>query len=222
MSRATYPLVRDLITSLTAEDWQGILWSNLHGLKSLHSIPLDFVFLKAAAHFWDVRDHVFRFQGLEICPLLEELAAILGASFQSTTPLALPGSSTSYATQLTQVFHFNHEEASLFLSAPSRVPLPLLLELVGRRASSTLSRSRLTVLVLLAQFLLTNLEGTFDCALLNVVENMEQGRDFFPTILAETLLGLDRVSSKTSSRMSGSPLLLQVFFAQAAFSGFQL
>ena len=39
---------------------------------------------------------------------------------------------------------------------------------------------------------------------------MEQGKNPFPTILAETLQGLDRVSLKTNDRMSGSPLLLQV------------
>ena len=46
--------------------------------------------MHAATTFWDTKDHVFRFNGQELCPLIEEFAAILGCSLESTTMIALP------------------------------------------------------------------------------------------------------------------------------------
>ena len=52
---------------------------------------LDECFLKSAAGCWSPQDHVFRFRGVEICPLYEEFAVILGRSYiSSSIPVALP------------------------------------------------------------------------------------------------------------------------------------
>ena len=51
---------------------------------------MDTNFLHIATTFWDTRDHVFRFNGQELCPLIEEFAAILGYSFDYTAMIALP------------------------------------------------------------------------------------------------------------------------------------
>ena len=48
------------------------------------------VLLHAAATFWDTRVHVFRFNGQELCPLIEEFAAILGYLLDSTAMIILP------------------------------------------------------------------------------------------------------------------------------------
>ena len=217
MTQATYPLVHNLLSTLTTENWHSISWSNLKGLKCLHSIPLDFTFLKAAARFWDAKDHVFRFQGQELCPLPKEFAAILDSTFPSTASLALPCLPDKYTIQLEQSLQLSPEETSACLSAPTQVPIPTLLECIKQRTPNSSSWNRLVVLVFLSQFLLTNPKGTFDCALLGIVADMEHGGNPFPTILAETLQGLDRISSKTNDRMSGSPLLLQVRLFLSSF-----
>lgn len=195
---------------MTTQDWQRISWSNLHNLKSLHSLSLDFVFIKAACSFWDSQDHVFRFQGQELCPLPEEFAAILAVSFSSTALMALPRLPCNFALQLEQIFHLNPREISAFLASPEQVPIAYLLDLANQRERHSPSWGRFVVLILLSQFLLINEEGNCDCRLLSIVEDMEHGLNPFPTILAETIHGLDRVSTRTSYRMSGSPLLLQV------------
>lgn len=210
MSQASSNLVRDFITSLTTADWQRISWSNLHGLKSLHSLRLDYVFIKAASSFWDAREHVFRFQGQELCPLPEEFSAILGVSFPSNTPLALPRLPPSYPSQLRNFLLVTQEEASNILISPDRVSIAYLLELATRRERTSLSWSRLTVLILLSQFLVINIDGSCDCSLLSIVDDMEHGHNPYSVILAETFHGLDRVSARTNERFSGSPLLLQV------------
>ena len=47
-------------------------------------------FLHAATTFWDTQNHVFRFNGQELCPLIEEFTAILGCSLDSTAMITLP------------------------------------------------------------------------------------------------------------------------------------
>lgn len=53
---------------------------NLDFLFSLHHIPIKFAFLRAVASLWDPKFHVFRFKREELCPTLEEFAAIMGHS----------------------------------------------------------------------------------------------------------------------------------------------
>ena len=52
-------------------------------LRCLSQVELNFNFLNAAANFWDPVDHVFRFNGYEICPLYEEFAAIMDTKCSS-------------------------------------------------------------------------------------------------------------------------------------------
>ena len=59
-------------------------------LRSLQHLKIDTALLYAAATFWDTQDHVFRLNGQELCPLIEEFAAILGCSLDSTAMIALP------------------------------------------------------------------------------------------------------------------------------------
>ena len=40
-------------------------------------VHIDFKFLKAAMAFWDPFEYLFRFNGLELCPLYEEFSAIV-------------------------------------------------------------------------------------------------------------------------------------------------
>ena len=56
----------------------------------LRHLKIDTALLYAAITFWDPKDHVFRFNGQELCPLIEKFAAILGCSLDSTAMIALP------------------------------------------------------------------------------------------------------------------------------------
>ena len=62
----------------------------LNLLRSLEHLKIDTALLHAAATFWDPKDHVFRFNSQELCPLIEEFTAILGCSLDSTAMITLP------------------------------------------------------------------------------------------------------------------------------------
>ena len=43
-----------------------------------HQIRVDKPFLRAAANYWVLFQHVFHFNGIELCPTIKEFAAIIG------------------------------------------------------------------------------------------------------------------------------------------------
>ena len=49
-----------------------------------HQIKVDEPLLRATAKFWILTRHVFQFNGVELCPTLEEFSAITGESEVST------------------------------------------------------------------------------------------------------------------------------------------
>ena len=67
---------------------------------------------------------------------------------------------------------------------------------------------RAMALCLYSQFLLVSLSGNCDPKILHVLDQVENGRNPFPLVLAETLVGLDNFASL--GRLSGSPMLLEV------------
>ena len=50
----------------------------LEGIKALRNVKIKWDFLRAAVKFWDLEDHVFRFNTAELCSTIEEFYAILG------------------------------------------------------------------------------------------------------------------------------------------------
>ena len=52
-------------------------------------MKIDTALLHTAVIFWDSKDHVFIFNGQELCPIIEEFAAILGCSLDSTAMITL-------------------------------------------------------------------------------------------------------------------------------------
>ena len=61
---------------------------------------------------------------------------------------------------------------------------------------------------LYAQFLLVSPRGDADMRIISILEQVETGANPMPTILAETIIGLDNF--KEENHLSGSLLLLQV------------
>lgn len=66
---------------------------------------------------------------------------------------------------------------------------------------------------LLAAYLLVPSKGHASSALVSVVVQIEARKDVVPMVLAETLLGLDKVCFGQTEVFGGSPLLLQVGFS---------
>ena len=53
----------------------------LEGIKTLRNVKIKWNFLCAAVKFWDIEDHVFWFNIVELYPTIEEFSAILGYEF---------------------------------------------------------------------------------------------------------------------------------------------
>ena len=49
----------------------------LERIKALRNVKIKWDFLCAAVKFWDLEDHVFRFNTAELCPTIEEFSTIL-------------------------------------------------------------------------------------------------------------------------------------------------
>ena len=90
MSQASLKLMKTFLKSLNGNDWNRLHPFHVKFLRSLQHLKIDTALLHAAATFCDPKDHVFRFNSQELCPLIEEFAAILGCSFDSTAMIALP------------------------------------------------------------------------------------------------------------------------------------
>ena len=56
----------------------------------MHARKINFSFLHVVAEFWDPKNHVFRFNTVEICPLPEEFEAILGLQLDSACQISIP------------------------------------------------------------------------------------------------------------------------------------
>ena len=49
----------------------------LHSARHYHNVRLGLSMLRVAAEFWDPTRHVFCFNQCELCPMIEEFAALV-------------------------------------------------------------------------------------------------------------------------------------------------
>ena len=89
MSQASLQLMKTFLKNLNENDWNRLQPFHIKLLRSLQHLKIDTTFLHAATTLWDTQGHVFRFNGQELCPLIEEFAAILGCSLNSTAMIIL-------------------------------------------------------------------------------------------------------------------------------------
>ena len=90
MTQASLQLMKTFLKNLNRNDWNRLQPFQVKSLRSLQHLKIDTALLHATATFWNPKDHVFRFNSQELCPLIEEFAAILGCSLDSTAMITLP------------------------------------------------------------------------------------------------------------------------------------
>ena len=90
MTQASLQLMKTFLKNLNGNDWNKLQPFHVKSLRSLQHLKIDTPLLHAAPTFQNPKDHVFRFNSQELCPLIEEFAAILGCSLDSTAMIALP------------------------------------------------------------------------------------------------------------------------------------
>ena len=208
MTQASLQLMKTFLKNLDGNDWNRLQPFHVKSLRSLQHLKIDTALLHAAATFWDPKDHVFIFNSQELCPLIEEFAAILGCSLDSIAMVALPDLDMQIPHRLITFFDMPPDTIYSSLLPSGFLNLSSLLTACEAKDKNTPAWVRTVFFCLYAQFLLVSSKGDANMRIVSIIEQVETGNNPMPVILAETLIGLD--SFKEENRLSGSLLLLQV------------
>ena len=119
MTQACLQLMKNFLKRLNGNDWNKLLPFYIKPLKSLQHLKIDNNFLHTAATFWDTKDHVFRFNSQELCPLIEKFTTILGCSLDCTAMIALPNLDMQFPDKLIAFLDIPLDDIYLY-SFPSR------------------------------------------------------------------------------------------------------
>ena len=211
MSEKSLKVLQSILKSLNGESWARLDPFNLSVLRSMHAKRMNFSFLHVVAEFWDPKDHIFKFNTVEICPLPEEFEAILGSQSDSACQITIPSFKIpdlhSIQYQMARMFSFSPQTSLHHLSGAA-ITMSSLLNSVVAIDKSEVYWPRLLALCLYSQFLLILLSGDCDPKILSILNQVEAGHNPFPLILAETIHGLDHFIE--TRRFFGSPMLLEV------------
>ena len=207
MFRQSANTLRMHLGDLDTATWNSLDQYHLAEFKAFLNFSFDTRLLHAASDCWSINHHVFRFNGVELCPLFEEFEGILGKPYHSNATVALPAAYNRTPESLAGFFGVTLDHLLPCMEGQSLLTLPLL-KLGNSKPKGCKSWQRIVSFCLYAHFLLISTEGRGSTQIVQVLEQVESGHNPFPIILAETIVGLDSV--KHTQRLRGSPLLLQV------------
>ena len=154
MTQASLQLMKAFLKSLNGNDWNKLQPFHVKSLRSLQHLKIDTVLLHAAVTFWDTQDHVFKFNGQELCPLIEEFAAILGCSLDYTTMIILPDLNMQIPHKLISFFDMPPNEIYSSLLPFGLINLSSLITACGTKDKNNPAWIRAVSFCLYAQFLL--------------------------------------------------------------------
>ena len=201
------------------EDHSFLMKSHLDVLLQMMTIRLCPSLLKAAIQCWNPTTHVFRFGSAELCPTIEEFRACLisppkGMMFR-------PSPKKDYKQEIRNFFGWNEEEVSMFVQG-QRLKLRPMIEAYARPEpeddEAKARRRRVYLYCIIARTLLQSQEGTGSPIIIDLIRHAEGKRDIVPTILAETLRGLDLAANLKGrcrlEKFNGSLYLLQIWLVE--------
>jgi hypothetical protein len=206
-------LVCPWLDELDGMGWLNFRDHTLHSLRYVRDVMIRPELLHAVVQFWDPEVHVFRFGFHELCPTVEEFHAYLGG-FDLEIPIA-PVHGASYARILSQKLGLSNNAARSMIDGGVLN--------ISRLISQFRPEGFALCLGILAAFLFVRTDCQANSALVGVAMQIEERKDVAPMVLAETLIGLDRVHAGQTNVFEGSALLLQVGFSLSSpFSGLSL
>ena len=134
---------------------------------------------------------MFRFNSQELCPLIEEFAAIMGYLLDSTAMIALPDLDMQLPNKLIAFFDMPLYHIYLYLFPSGTMNLSSLIIVYEIKDKDNAAWIRTISFYLYAQFLLVSSHGEADTRIISILEQVETGANFMPIILAETIIGLE-------------------------------
>ena len=90
MSEKNLKTLQPVLKSFDGESWVRLDPFLLSIFRSMHARKINFSVLHVVAEFWDAKDHIFRFNMVELYPLPEEFEAILGSQSNLACQLTTP------------------------------------------------------------------------------------------------------------------------------------
>ena len=174
-----------------------------------YQIKVDEALLRAITNYWIPSQHVFQFNGVEICPNLEEFSAIVGEP--SVNDLVFPTTGGDLPT-LIQVLLGDPLEKAKQWCVFGKLNVHLIFAYFSWLAIPTteMSQSRFLnafYLCMLARYFLVIETYCVDHRMCLVVANL-RNINLASMILAKALNGLDAFHKKEANFFTGSPLLL--------------
>ena len=176
-----------------------------------HQIRVDEPLLRAAANYWVPSRHVFSFNKIELCPIIEKFAAIMGEpKIDDFIFPSMGGDLPSLLRVLLDVPAAIANRWCVF----GKLNLKLVFEyffsstLLEGKGPCSYSLRAFCLCALARYFLVQNLYCV-DLWMCMIAYELKRGNSV-GLILAETLNGLDAFHRKEANFFAGSPLLLQV------------
>ena len=170
MTQASLQLIKTFFKSLNGNDWNRLQPFYVKSLRSLRHLKIDTALLHADATFWDPKDHVFRFNSQELCPLIEEFADILGCSLDSTAMIALPDLDMQIPHRLIAFFDMPPNNIYSSLLTSGLLNLSSLITTYETKDKNTPAWIRTVLFCLYAQFLLVSSQGDADMRVINILK----------------------------------------------------
>ncbi|KAI8542265.1 hypothetical protein RHMOL_Rhmol08G0125400 [Rhododendron molle] len=168
--------------------------------------------LEAAMNHWDPVKHVFRNYDDEMCPTVEEFQAYL-PGFANPKVLAVPPVQENMSHLLMMKLNISRGLAASIIH-DDELDIARLIELYGPggiltdHVEEAHKRFAFSICVL-AAYALVPANGRVSPSVVSMASQMGARKKIIPTVLAETLMGLDLFKSGQSNVFSGSPRLLQ-------------
>ena len=170
MTQTCLQLMKTFLQSLNGNDWNKLQSFHVKFLWSLQHLKIDTAFLHVAATFWDTKDHVFRFNSQELCPLIKEFTAILGCSLDSTAMIVLLDLDIQIPNKLIAFFDMPSDDIYLYLFPFRTMNISSLITAYETKDKDNTAWIRIVSFFLYAQFLLVSSHGEADIRIISILE----------------------------------------------------
>ena len=170
MTQVFLQLMKTFLKSLNENDWNKLQSFHVKPLRSLQHLKAETAFLYATATFQDTKDHVFKFNGQELCPLIEEFTTILGCSLDSTTMIALPDLDMQIPNKLITFYGMPLNDIYLCLFPSGTMNLSSLITAYKLKDKDSAAWIKTVSFCLYTQFLLVSSHGEANTRIINILE----------------------------------------------------
>ena len=120
MSERSLKQLQSILKNLDGGAWSRLEPFHLSVFQSMYARRINYSFLHVVIEFWDSKDHIFRFNTVELYPLPEEFEAILGSQSDSACQIATPPFEIPdlhfIQYQMARIFNFSPQTSLHYLS----------------------------------------------------------------------------------------------------------